>query len=161
MTKRLGKGQGEGMMWETLRIVSDAVEHGMGEKDKSALLSKIFGALSGGHYDEDHATEAVSKMYYIDNDGNKRYGPYWTIPQIQEVYEGVKDKIPEEYNEWDFFVVMQMEMSDKRMLLEKWWPGISGDELAEKVADLAISWLNDPDSPYGTRKIWGYLHGGK
>ena len=161
MTKRLGKGQGEGMMWETVRIISDAIDKDMSDKGKEALYAKMYGALSGGHYDEEHAMEAVSKMYYVDKDGNKRYAPYWTIPQVQDVYENVKDRIPSEYNEWDFFVTMQMEMSDKRMLLESWWPGISGDEIAEKVADLSVCWLNDPDNPYGTKKVWGYLHGGK
>ena len=161
MTKRLGKGQGEGMMWDTVKVVSDFVEKGMSDKDKEALMSRIFGLLSGGHFDEDHATEIVSKMYYTDKDGNKRYAPYWTIPEVSEIYESVKDKIPSDYNEWDFFVTMQMLLSDMRPLLEKWWPGIDASEIAEKITDVSVCYLNDEDNPFGTKKIWGYLHSGK
>ena len=105
--------------------------------------------------------EMVSKMYYIDEDGTKRYGPYWTIPQIAEIYESVKDKIPADYNEWDFFVTMQMKRSDTKELLDKWFPGIDAAEVAEKTTDLAVCFLNDPDNPYGTKKIWGYLNPSK
>ena len=161
MTKRLGKGQGEGMMWDTVKVVSEAVEHSMSDKDKEALMAKIYGMLSGGHFDEEHAMEVVPKMYYVDKDGEKRFAPYWTIPQIAEIYESVKAKIPSCYNEWDFFVTMQMKMSDSRMLLEDWFPKIEPEEVATRVTDLAVNFLNDEDNPYGTKKIWGYLHGQK
>ena len=158
ITKRLGKGQGEGMMWETLRAVSDAIESKMNDKDRSELNARIFGMLSGGHFDEEHAMESVSRMYYTNRDGVKRYAPYWTIPQVYEVYEKVADRIPKAYNEWDFFVTFQMVASDYWMLLRKWWPTISDEQFAEKVADLAVNWLADKDNPYGDRKIWCYLH---
>lgn len=161
MTKRLGKGQGEGMMWDTVKIVSDAVEESMSAKDKEALYAKLFGMLSGGHFDEDHATNEVAKMYYIDKDGAKRYAPFWTIPELEEVYESVKDQIPSEYNEWDFYVTMQMMMAKYRILIEKWWPGISAEDLAEKVSDLSVNYLADKDGIHGTRKIWCELHPSK
>lgn len=161
MTKRLGQGQGEGMMWDTVRVVSDAVEASMSDKDKAALMAKIYGMLSGGHFDEERAIEAVSKMYYTDKDGVKRYGPYWTIPEVAEIYESIRDQIPDEYNEWDFFVTMQMCMSDYRPLLERWWPRIDASELAEKVRDLSVNYLADEDNPYGARKIWCYLNPAK
>ena len=158
MTKRLGKGQGEGMMWETVRIVSDAVEKSMSDKDREALQAKLYGILSGGHYDEDFATEAVSKMYYVDSDGNKRRAPYWTIPQVNEIYESVKGNFPEAYNEWDFYVTFQMVASDMWKLIHDWWPDITQEEFAEKISDATVNWLNDEDDPYGDKKIWCYLH---
>ena len=161
VTKRLGKGQGEDMMWGTLRIVSDAVEHGFSDKDKSALMAEIYGMLSGGHFDEEHAVEIVQKMYYVDKDGEKRHAPYWTIPQVSEIYESVQDDIPGAYNEWDFYVTMNMAASDNWCMLHKWWPNITPEQFAEKVTDIAVNWLNDPDSPFGEKKVWGYLHAGK
>ena len=158
MTKRLGKGQGEEMMWDTVKIVSEAIENGMSEKDKEVLRAKMYGLLSGGHYDEDYALASVSKMYYTDRDGVKRYAPYWTIPQVASIYEAVSDKIPSAYNEWDFFVTFQMIASDDWNLYKKWWPDISLEEIAEKVTDATVNWLNDEDNPYGTRKIWCYLN---
>ena len=158
MTKRLGKGQGEDMMWRTVHIVSEAVEHGMSDKDKESLMAKIYGTLSGGHYDEDFAVESVSKMYYIDKDGMKRHGPYWTIPDVSAVYEAYKKRIPSDYNEWDWYVTFNMIASDNWMLLHKWFPQMTQEEFAEKVACLASNWLDDPDNPYGTSKIWCYLN---
>ena len=146
-------------MWDTLRIVSDAIEAKMSDKDKAELNAKIYGMLSGGHFDEEHAMEAVSKMYYTDKDGAKRYAPYWTIPQVEEVYESVKEEIPEAYNEWDFFVVMQMQKADLCPLFQKWWPNATPEQMDEKFAQSAVNWLNDEDNPYGEKKAWGYLHG--
>ena len=161
MTKRLGKGQGEAMMWDTVRIISDAVENDMSDKAKEQLYAKMYGALSGGHYDEDHAIDAVSKMYYVDPDGEKRHAPYWTIPQVDAVYESVKDEIAEPYNEWDFYVAFNMIAAKEWNLYKKWWPSISMEEIAEKVTDSTVNWLNDDDNPFGKRKVWGYLHSGK
>ena len=158
MTKRLGKGQGEGMMWDSVRVISEAVENGMSDKDKQALFSKLYGMLSGGHFDEDRAVEAVAKMYYTDEDGAKHYAPYWTIPQIDEIYESVRGDIPKAYNEWDFYVAFNMVASDNWRLLHEWWPSITPEQFADKISDLTVNWLADEDSPYGDRKIWGYLN---
>ena len=158
VTKRLGKGQGEGMMWDTLRVVSDAIEHGMSEKDRAALNAKIYGMLSGGHFDEEHALEAVAKMYYTDVDGAKRYAPYWTIPQVMDIHDSVSGDIPSAYNGWDFFVTMNMVASDTWNLLHEWWPSLTQEQFADKVADLAVNYLADEDNPYGEKKIWCYLN---
>ena len=161
MTKRLGKGKGEEMMWSAVRVVSDAVESSMSDKDKDALMARLYGMLSGGHFDEEYAVEAVSKMCYKDKDGIKRSAPYWTIPEVEEIYDDVKDRIPKEYNMWDFYVTFQMVASDNWNLIHRWWPEIKQDEFAKRITDLAVNFLDDSDNPYGTRKIWCYLHPAK
>ena len=158
MTTRLGKGQGEGMMWESVRVISDAIERGMSDKDKQALFSELYGMLSGGHYDEERAVEAVAKMYYTDRDREKRYAPYWTIPQIDEIYESVSGDIPSAYNGWDFYVTFNMVASDNWRLLHEWWPNITQEQFADKITDLTVNWLSDEDNPWGDKKIWGYLN---
>ena len=161
ITLRLGKGQGEEMMWDTLRVVSDAIEGGLSEKDRMALNSKIYGLLSGGHFDEDYAMDAVSRMYYTDKDGAKRYAPYWTIPQVEEIYDSVRGDVPNAYNEWDFFVTMNMIASDTWGLLHEWWPSLTPEQFTDRVTDLAANWLDDEDNPFGTKKIWCYLNSAK
>lgn len=158
MTKRLGKGQGESVMWDTVKIVSEAVEQGMSEKDKEALMAKIYGMLSGGHFDEDHATEIVAKMYYEDKDGEKRHAPYWTIPQISEIYESVKDEIPAACTEWDFYVAFNMVAADHWCLLHEWWPSLTQEQFIERIKDLTVNWLDDEDSADADKKVWNYLH---
>ena len=128
------------------------------DKAKAALFAKMYGMLSGGHYDEEHAIEAVAKMFYKDKDGDKRTAPYWTIPDIEDIYESVKDDIPAAVNEWDFYVAFNMVASDSWMLLHEWWPSISAEQFAEKITDLTVNWLNDDDSPNENTKIWSYLN---
>ena len=130
----------------------------MSGKEKEALFSKLYGMLSGGHFDEEHATEAVAKMYYTDKDGEKRYAPYWTIPQIEEIYEDERGEFPATYNGWDFYVAFNMVASDNWRLLHEWWPSITPEQFAEKITDLTVNWLADEDNPYGDKKIWGYLN---
>ena len=161
ITKRMSEGKGEPMMWETVKVVSESIERAMSDKDKAELMAKIYGMLSGGHYDEDYAVEAVSKMYFTDKDGTKRTAPYWTIPQVSDIYEMVKDSIPAAYNEWDFYVAFQMIASDNWVLYHKWWPTITDEQFVEKVTDATVNWLDDSDNPYGDKKVWGYLHGEK
>lgn len=158
MTCRLGKGQGEEKMLDTLRIVSDAIEKRMSEKERDELLTRIYGALSGGHFDEEFAAASVAKMYFTEKDGTKRRAPFWTASEVAMRFEKVKERLPKAYNVWDFFVTVQMVASDNWLLLKTWWPEITNEEIFNRVIDLAVNWLDDADNPFGTSKIWDYLH---
>lgn len=157
LTKKYGSGRGEDTMWKTIAAVSDAVEDNMDEGSKHCLIRKVYAAMSDGHYDRDFAKEDVSKMYYADGSGVRHYAPYWTEEQIQGVYARYKAKIPA-YNAWDFCVTMNMLASDNWALLHDWFPDMDMGAFSTRVAEMAVCWLNDPDSPYGTRKIWDYLN---
>ena len=157
-TKKYGNGKDDATMWATIKIVSDALEEHMEEKERKALIRKIYEYSHKGHYNEEYALEDVEKMYFVDEKGEKHYAPYWTASQIKDVYEAVKTKIPSEYNCWDFFVTMQMIKSDNCPLLRKWFPEASIEEMDRKLIELSINWLNDEDNPYGTEKIWSYLN---
>ena len=157
-TKKYSTGKGEGTMWKTVAIISEAVEKSMSEQDQKALLRKMYSAMAECHYNEEFAREDVAKMYYVDEDGIERYAPYWTESQIRDVYESVREEIPE-YNMWDFYVTMQMVKSDNCPLLRRWFPDASPSEMDEKFVELAVNWLNDSDNPYGSGKIWHYLNG--
>ena len=155
LTKKYGEGQGEGMMWKTVRIISDAVEADMPKEPKHALMRKIFGVMSDHHYNSDLAHEDVSKMYYTDASGNRHDAPYWPEDAVQRIYEDHKDEIPD-YNFWDFYVTMNMLASDNWCMLMRWFRGISQDELNERITEMSLSWLSDEDWPT-TTKIWDYM----
>ena len=157
MTKSLGKGKGEDMMWTTTHIISNAVEESMDKDARHHLKRAIYGALSGGHYNEEYAMEDVASMYYKDARGNKHFAPYWAVPQVQEIYSNIKGEIPS-YNEWDWFVTLQMTKADYCPMLEKWYPDITTEQKDAKLVELALNWLKDEDSPYPTGKIWHYLN---
>ena len=113
--------------------------------------------LTGGHYDKDFAMEAVREMFYVDKAGNEHQAPYWPAETVMNAYDKVKNKIPN-YNCWDFYVALNMVASDNWCLLNKWFPEMGDDERNEKLVEMTINWLDDPDNPYGNEKVWKYLN---
>ena len=158
LTKKYGEGKGESMMWKAIAIASDALDRSMDTGAKDRVLREIYGEMSGCHYNEEFAKEDVAKMYYEDASGNKRKAPYWTDEQVGEVYSAIRDRIPSEYNIWDFYVTLNMIKSDYCVVLKDWFPEAGPDDMEGKLVELAINWLNDDDNPYGNAKIWRYLN---
>jgi len=147
------------MMWDTVAIISDAVEASMPDTEKNKLERKIYGKLSDGHYNEYYAMEDVAGMTYRDSKtGVIHKAPFWTTDMVRNIYESLKGEL-RNYNCWDFYVTMHMIVSDNYALLDKWFPGIDDNERNSKYVELAVNWLKDEDSPYGTSKIWHYLNG--
>lgn len=157
MIKKNGSGKGEEMMWQSVAVISDFMEKHLADDAKAELMADVYGLMSEGHYNEDYAHKCVEKMYYAEG-GEKVYAPYWSDQQLRAVYEKVSPKIPESYTFWDFYVTMNMIASDDYLILHKWFPNMDADMFTAKVTDLAVSWLDDPDNPYGESKIWGYMH---
>ena len=156
LTKKYGGGKGEGTMWSTLSLVSDAVES-MPPSEKNALVRKVYGVMSGKHYNEEFAREDIAKMYYKDADGIKHYAPYWPDEALHSLYEAHKSEIPG-YNFWDWAVTMNMIKSDYCQLLSEWFPDDDEETRNERIVRLAINWLDDEDNPFGQSKIWCYLN---
>lgn len=140
---------------EILSILSKALNN-LPEEDKELLTKKVYYLLNGGHYDEEFAKAAVAKMYYLDGKENV-YAPYWMQGEIEKLYDQVKNEI-DDYNLWDFYVTMNMIMSDNYPLLIKRYPESSKDEKTNIILEDSINYLNDEDNPFGTEKIWGYLN---
>ena len=154
--KDSGAEQGVDVMWETTRVISDAIEKSMPEEAKEKLYADLYGHLSKGHYNECYAHEAVEKMYYTDADGKKHEAPYWDEETVREWYEPVKAHIPS-YNFWDYFVTVNMVASDNANLVKEWFPDLTADEREVKYAAMALNWLKDEDW-HGKDKIWHYLN---
>ena len=156
ITKTYSSGKTTNDMWATTKIISEYVDKFMPEESKDKLYEEIYGYLSGGHYDECFAKEAVKKMYYTGEDGDKHYAPYFTDAVVNEIYNKYRGKITE-YNMWDFFVTLHMIASDNHNLIMSWYPESTSDMRLVKYTDMAINWLNDEDWN-GTNRIWEYLH---
>ena len=158
LTKKYGAGKGEGVMWKTVQVISDAVEESMPKESRNKLVREIYDEMSGGHYDEAFAMEDIGKMYYADKSGTKHYAPYWTVPTMQSVYDSIKSEI-RPYNFWDFAVTLNMVASDNWMMLERWFPGMEDGDRNAKLVDMAINWLKDEDARHPESKIWDYING--
>ena len=156
LIKKYGEGKGESAMWPALSAVSEAVEESMDADARRDLLQKVYAGMSGHHYNEEFAMDDVAKMYYKGADGKEHHAPYWTVDQVKAVYDNVARSIPD-YNFWDFFVTLQMIKADNFLLLKRWFPEATAEELDKLLVDLAVNFLEDPDSKDAGHKIWSYL----
>lgn len=150
-------GKGESIMWQSVEIISEFLADKLSENDMNELSLRIYGEMSGGHYNEDFAIMDVKKMYYLDKNNKRHSAPYWTESEIRNVYEKVRSRISPQYNFYDFYVTFNMIASDNWCLIQNWWPNITNEEILNKVCDLTINWLSDEDWPT-TSKIWDYFH---
>ena len=150
-------GEGSDKMWCTTKILSDAIEQYVPDKQRDVIKSKVYYSTFGGHFNRDFANDVISKFYYMDLNGIKHCAPYWTESEVKSIYEGIKRKMPA-YNFYDFEVTLNMIKSDNCNKLKKWFPDDSDEELMEKIVEETVNYLNDEDNPYGTEKIWRYLN---
>ena len=151
------RGEGSDKMWCTTKILSDAIEEYVPEKQKEVIKTKVYYSTFGGHFNRDFADSAISRFYYVDASGVKKQAPYWGEPEVKSLYESIKGKIPA-YNYYDFEVTLNMVKSDNYNKLKKWFPGATEEELQVKLLEEAINYLDDADNPYGQEKIWKYLN---
>lgn len=158
LTKKYGAGKGEGMMWKAVASISEAVDRSMPDEEKHSLMRSIFASMNGGHYDEPFAREDVSKMYYTDSRGTRYDAPYWTDAEIRSVYDSIRNEI-QDYGFWDFYVALNMVKSDNCNLLSRWFPDQTKEQRDERLVEMTVNWLNDPDYPHAGEKIWHYLNG--
>lgn len=155
LIKKYGSDKGRDVMWKTTEVISDFINK-LNNEDYKCLIHKLAGYLLNGHYDEYFADEQVAKMYYVYN-GVKHTGPFITKDKVSEKYNNIRSEI-KDYNQWDFYVTVQMIYSDNYSLLRQWFENETDEQLQNRIFELSINWLKDEDNPFGTRKIWCYFN---
>lgn len=125
------------------------------EDHEEELLECLHGKITDGHYNDLFANKAVKKMFYMTND-KQVFGPFVTEEQAKVSYEKIK-RILKDVNFWDYYVALNMIISDNHELLHKWFGDV---DLMPKYEDLCTNWFMDGDAPYGSGKIWNYLNYG-
>lgn len=122
------------------------------------LIKKIAGIKNNYHFDLETAESCIAKMYY-DEDGRK-FAPYWKFADVKAIYNNYKDSNPilNKYNEYDFYVTLNMIKSDNYKLYKKRFNTYSDSQLDKLFIEDAINWLDDTDNPFGENKIWKYLN---
>lgn len=180
LIKQHSDGKDPKTMEEITDIIGSFLKNNVSEESYYSLYKDIYSKIVGGHYNKEFADKQIARMYHTNSAGEKRYAPYWTENETREIYEKVKAKIPAEYNFYDFEVTLNMVKSDYCTLLEKWYKEAhpqstpppspiaaaqTGGEseacekwCCEKMVDLAVNWLDDPDNPFGKEKVWGYFN---
>lgn len=155
IVENLADNGGKEMM-ELTKVLSEFVEKNVSDKDKDALLRDVYGVVSGGHFNRLYSDEVIHKMYYEDASGTKHYAPYFTEEEVEEFFEEHKDDVSD-YTIFDLAVTLNMLWSDNARFLNKY----AKDEAQAKkmVFDMAVEFLQDPDTPHPHSKIWHYLKG--
>lgn len=144
---------------DIIHVLSNKVSDHLDKEEKHYLKRKVWCIISDGHYNEKYAEEDVAKMYIATNNGNL-YAPFYKLEKTTQIYNSLKksNDILNNYNEYDFYVVMNMIKSDNYNLYKKRFPGYNDDMLDELFVEDALNWLDDMDNPYGMSKIWKYLN---
>lgn len=103
--------------------------------------------IYNGHYSEEFADYDVSKIYFIDKNGQKIYGPYWTATQIEEATKSLS--FPPGTTKWDKYVAYNVMYTD-----------LQGDFNDEEILRAAYKFFfKDPDFlEEKTTKIWHYMN---
>lgn len=102
----------EKTMWESIDSFSDLLE----ELEEShpvlywAFMRKQQGIMYGGHYNEEFALYDVEQIHYTTKSGEKKYGAYWTVDQVEAATAGMR--FPPGTTRWDKFVAMNLAHSD-------------------------------------------------
>lgn len=156
LIKKYGKNKGEEVMWKSTQMISDMLEKHLSEDELLKVKKDTYEIMSGGHYNKEFADAQIKKMYYINNEGQRRNAPYWTEEEVSRVYESIRSNIPD-YNMYDFEVTLNMIKSDNCQMLKKWFPNEGKEERTQRFIEMAVNWLRDEDNPYGSEKIWGYF----
>ena len=120
------------------------------------LCAMVYGVLSEEHFDKHFADDAIKKMWYEDEDGNKHMAPFFTEEEIKEAFDKHQDDISD-YNIHDLAVTMNLLRSDHHLLLERY--SKDEEELKEMVTMMAVEYLQDPDCLHPTSKIWHNING--
>lgn len=143
-------------MLEVTKVIGIFVaKHGT-EEELHHLYKDIYGVVSDGHFDRHFADDAIKKMFYEDEEGTRHHGPFFTDAEIKEVFDLNKDDISD-YTIYDLAVTMNMLRSDNNRFFEKYAKNAS--EVKEMVICMAIEYLQDPDAPHPTSKVWDYING--
>ena len=148
LVEKYGKGQGEGKMWASVAVMSDALEP-MKDTDKEGywcIMRKMYGVMSDGHYNEEFAMYDVSAIEYTGKNGDKKKGGYWSADQVEEATRNFR--FPSGVNKWDKYVAFNLMYSD---LCKKMDDG--------QILEAAFAfYFNDEDWPGGSStKVWDYI----
>ncbi len=143
-------------MLEVTKVIGKFVATHATEEELHHLYRDIYGVVSEGHFDHHFADDAIENMWYKDEEGKKHHAPFFTDKEVAEVFALNKDDISD-YTIYDLAVTMNMLRSDNNRFLEKY--AKNEDEKKEMVKLMAIEYLQDPDAPHPTNKIWYYING--
>lgn len=117
------------------------------EKVKKQMWICMHEAMNGPHFDEETAFEAVEMMEHEDGSTGVKFQPQEAMKLAKE--NGINLR-SEDFNEWDWFVALNMVYSDYCEMVEE----LMGQADPRVFVKFAKTWLCDKDISEG--KMWHY-----
>ena len=143
-------------MLSIAKAIGKYLSYKLSDVEVHHLCAMVYGVLSDEHFDKHFADDAISKMWYEDENGTKHMAPYFTDEEIKKAFKEHQDDISD-YTIHDLAVTMNLLRSDHHVLLERY--SKDADELLEMVVVMAVEYLQDPDCLHPTSKIWHNING--
>lgn len=136
---------------EKIGCVMDKMKDKHPEKYWS-LMREVHEVWNGKHYDTGFAIYEVNNMYHLE-DGKEIRGEFWSKKQTDDVLSQYRNRVPQSYNECDFYVALNASYHDLVVSKKKRYPDTYQIEIIE---DAIAFWFNDDDKAEG--KVWWYFN---
>lgn len=141
--KAMKKSHEEGDPKKLCKLVCklfDKLEEGDIERVKQQFIMGLYEMANGKHFDEGTALQVVENMQNVDGTEGEHYSPEESKEMMEKYHFESKNG---KYNEWDWYVILNMMHSDYSDVLGK------SDEL---YVALTNAYFNGPDEKEG--KAW-------
>lgn len=147
----------EAVMWGSINLMDELLEE-MEKHHKERywkILRDTHELIYGKHFNEEYAVWQVEKMHHKSPDGKEYKGEHWSTIETNDVFVRVKNKIPSEVTQWDFYVALNTQWHD-------YWEWAKDKFSTPEEAEMAIIdgavkfWFLDDDWP-APDKVWCYF----
>ena len=147
---KYGKGASNEKMKDLTNIISEflAPMKKVHKEKYWSFMRDVFGLLNDNHYDSEFAEHDVKNIEYIDIQGVKHKGGYWTFEQAEEAMKKVQ--LPQDANKYDWYVALNNTYADTCKVLDD-----------EQIIKLACQfWFKEQDwagKDTSSTKIFEYM----
>lgn len=147
---KYGKGASNEKMKDLTNIISEflAPMKKVHKEKYWSFMRDVFGLLNDNHYDSEFAEHDVKNIEYVDIQGVKHKGEYWTFEQAEEAMKKVQ--LPQDANKYDWYVALNNTYADTCKVLDD-----------EQIIKLACQfWFKDQDwagKDTSSTKIFEYM----
>lgn len=122
------------------------------EKNNFVDRLKYYDNTTCTHFNEENAKQIVSKMWHIDEHGNKHMGEMMTLELAKDIHKRYSDYLSNDITCYDIYVAINSNYHDFYCLFKKWF----NDNIELPIIESTIAfWFKDND--YVGSKVWDYL----
>lgn len=152
IVKAKSKTADDKVMWLSIAKVDELLEKMRAAHPEvyAAFINDTINLYYDKHFDEMLAEMVVDKMYHCEKSGSdkrKVHGEHYSVDYARKVRADNRE-LP--YNEWDWYVLLNMMYHDNECMLDSWYP--EEDDHDRRIVAMAVNYLTDDDA--SETKLW-------